>query len=903
MWGVTSVIVSLSLVMFLVGIAIEAQDQCNWSGDCSDQQFCVGCSLFAGECFVKPGAGERCFSSETNTMKNCVPIGCQDGLECVKGRCLSYGMCSSNVNCTATEYCNKCDSCLEEDCLGICSSLPSLSQPCSTNPQDCLSPRCDEGLVCQSGKCIPESGIMDACALLSPCQNGGTCANMASPPYYQCDCFKNWKGSQCDVAVANPCDNFQCDHNGICLPMYGLTPPRMCLCTDGNIQPSCNFTQCEYNTCNNGGSCVSIVSNKNMCICPPGTTGDLCELKANDPCTQNPCTNGGVCTSEIGKSGYTCLCPPQYSGSLCEVLIDPCYYQPCGSGGTCSVQEISGIYFYSCNCISGMEGADCDVEVDECAPQPCQHGGTCIDKFNSYLCLCPREYGGKNCETLLYACANAPCQNGGTCSDLSTTSFECACAPGFTGSNCEVNINDCDPNPCLNNGLCTDLVEGFECRCANGYTGPTCSQPINHCSNQPCANGVCLELSNSYLCECKDGWKGSNCNIMINACSADPCLNGGTCFTTQGSSTYVCHCLEGFQGDRCDIHGDGTVVNPLESGLCPVGYTPHIDSLCYQYDWKNDIDDGLPQLPVKLAEMAAVTIGDYIYFFGDGLLTTNDNELTMRYNWRTRTFAPLWSLANRPYAGDHHAIETQNGFIYVFGGLCCQEFCSGECGAEGKVQIYDSSLDEWTLGPEIPWLIQGSISSALIDGKIYLCGGLKWNTPSSECGYLNLASMEWSRFGDMPFPVHHAASGTDGHKFYIFGGRQGGNWLSEGFQHVQVYDPTLDEWRWSEENNIVPMPTGRTGLGKAVFFFGEFYVMGGEGFLEDPGVTNTGVYDIVEIYNPALNTWRKGTRMDIGLHGMFPVIVEDRIEILGGGPMFDRGPGVHHEVYAPIWWE
>eukprot|EP00056_Hartaetosiga_gracilis_P012830 m.206616 g.206616 ORF g.206616 m.206616 type:complete len:145 (-) comp13757_c0_seq11:842-1276(-) len=88
-----------------------------------------------------------------------------------------------------------------------------------------------------------------------------------------------------------------------------------------------------------------------------------------------------------------------------------------------------------------------------------------------------------------------------------------------------------------------------------------------------------------------------------------------------------------------------------------------------------------------------------------------------------------------------------------------------------------------------------------------------------------------------------------------------------------------------------------------VIVVGEFYVMGGEGDLADPGVSNKGVYDLVEIYNPILNQWRRGSRMDIGLHGMFPVVVEDRIEILGGGPMFDRGPGFHHEVFAPIWWE
>lgn len=41
----------------------------------------------------------------------------------------------------------------------------------------------------------------------------------------------------------------------------------------------------------------------------------------------------------------------------------------------------------------------------------------------------------------------------------------------------------------------------------------------------------------------------------------------------------------------------------------------------------------------------------------------------------------------------------------------------------------------------------------------------------------------------MPRAVHHTAAGTDGAKFYIFGGRETDIGLSEPVSDVQVYDP------------------------------------------------------------------------------------------------------------------
>jgi len=42
--------------------------------------------------------------------------------------------------------------------------------------------------------------------------------------------------------------------------------------------------------------------------------------------------------------------------------------------------------------------------------------------------------------------------------------------------------------------------------------------------------------------------------------------------------------------------------------------------------------------------------------------------------------------------------QVYNDKLYVFAGLCCQEYCSGDCDAFSKVQIYDVANDKWNLG-------------------------------------------------------------------------------------------------------------------------------------------------------------------------------------------------------------
>ena len=46
----------------------------------------------------------------------------------------------------------------------------------------------------------------------------------------------------------------------------------------------------------------------------------------------------------------------------------------------------------------------------------------------------------------------------------------------------------------------------------------------------------------------------------------------------------------------------------------------------------------------------------------------------------------------------------------------------------------------------------------------------------------------------------------------------------------QVYNPGTGQWQSSANlgNKLQPLPAARGGMGKAVYFNGEFYIMGGE---------------------------------------------------------------------------
>ena len=280
-----------------------------------------------------------------------------------------------------------------------------------------------------------------------------------------------------------------------------------------------------------------------------------------------------------------------------------------------------------------------------------------------------------------------------------------------------------------------------------------------------------------------------------------------------------------------------------------------------------------PILPFDLGQVAGGLTGGMLYLVGEG------TDETLMYD----VAAGAWSagLAARPHPGRAHSAEVLDGGLFLVGGL--------QGGSEGKLQIYDPATDSWSLGADLPWA-GGSVQTAVIDGLLYAAGGIVGNLTVDSCAVYDPAADAWTPLASMPSGKgrNHAAAGTDGERLFLFGGRGEGSgpggWLANGFDDVQIYDPASDTWEGSYDpgSPLQALPQARGGMGKAVYYHGEFYVFGGE-TMSGPGATEDGVYDRVDVYDPLTHTWREEAPMPTPRQGIWPLALESRIFIAGGG--------------------
>ena len=278
-------------------------------------------------------------------------------------------------------------------------------------------------------------------------------------------------------------------------------------------------------------------------------------------------------------------------------------------------------------------------------------------------------------------------------------------------------------------------------------------------------------------------------------------------------------------------------------------------------------ETGLPDVPAVLGEVAAGVIDGVMVLVGSG------GNGTFRHDLLDRIW--LSNGSSRPFPGDHHAAEVVDGKFYLIGGL--------EAGSEGKVQVYDPVADTWSMGTDMPWA-GGSVSTCAIGDLIYACGGIVGASTVSNAAVYDTTSNLWATLAPMPVGRNHTAATTDGTRFFVFGGRDGGNFVSNGFDDTQIYDPVTNTWAWSGDgvSGLAALPQFRGGMGKAVYYRGEFYVFGGE-TQDGPGAVAGNVYDRVDVYDPVTNTWRLEKPMPNPRHGIFPVLFQSRMFFGSGG--------------------
>jgi len=275
----------------------------------------------------------------------------------------------------------------------------------------------------------------------------------------------------------------------------------------------------------------------------------------------------------------------------------------------------------------------------------------------------------------------------------------------------------------------------------------------------------------------------------------------------------------------------------------------------------------LDPIPSALGEVAAGVLDGILVLVGEG------TPSTYRYDLIERRWLP--SASFRPQVGHHHAAEVVGGKLYLIGGL------GGN--SEGKVQIFDPTTGSWSNGAPMSWAA-GSVSTAVIGGKIYAAGGIVGANTVTNCAVYDPATNSWSPRAPMPVGRNHAAGGTDGTRFFVFGGRSAGNFVTNGFAEVQIYDPATDTWESSSDagSSLVPLPQARGGMGRALYYRGEFYVIGGE-TLNGPGAQPGNVYDRVDVYDPLANSWRLEAPLPTARHGLYPVQFQGHVFLAGGG--------------------
>ena len=204
------------------------------------------------------------------------------------------------------------------------------------------------------------------------------------------------------------------------------------------------------------------------------------------------------------------------------------------------------------------------------------------------------------------------------------------------------------------------------------------------------------------------------------------------------------------------------------------------------------------------------------------------------------------------------------------------------------VYEYDPANATWTTRAPMP-TARSSGAAAVIDGKIYVIGG----RPPRGADFA-VYDPQQNTWRALPNPAtqrnHLAAAAIDG-KVYVVGGRFGAGFQSDRADVVEVYDPATNTW--TARARMLRPRGGVNGLEA----LGCFHAFGGEGNAEVP----SGVFPDHDVYNPKSNTWTKLAPMPIPVHGVTgAAFLNGLIYLPGGGTSIGGSSGsTHHQVYRP----
>lgn len=255
-------------------------------------------------------------------------------------------------------------------------------------------------------------------------------------------------------------------------------------------------------------------------------------------------------------------------------------------------------------------------------------------------------------------------------------------------------------------------------------------------------------------------------------------------------------------------------------------------------------------MPQAISGVKAAVVNGKIYVMAGSFHYEYDPATD---NWTAKKPMPT------PRVGGFAIAACQNK-IYVIGG---DNGTYGYTNYLSTNEVYDPSTDTWETKKPMP-TSRDQLEASVVNGKIYLIGGVTDNYRSiitSVNEVYDPATDSWTTKQPAPIAVANYASAVVDKKIYIMGGTSN-----------QIYDTENDTWSLGASLPTVTYYAA-AGATTGVMAPKRIYVVGG-GFKE--------VINVVNVYDPELDTWSSGAPMPTNRTSLAVGVVDDVLYAMGG---------------------
>ncbi len=247
-----------------------------------------------------------------------------------------------------------------------------------------------------------------------------------------------------------------------------------------------------------------------------------------------------------------------------------------------------------------------------------------------------------------------------------------------------------------------------------------------------------------------------------------------------------------------------------------------------------------------------------------------------------------------PSARQDAQSATVGGKYYVFGGLVSD---GSNLDGTTRVDQYDPSSKTWTRMGDMPEAITHA-AVAVVGTQVWLMGGYVGNDPGPATTHVwiyDSTSDSWSAGPDLPAARGAGAGGVVGSVIHFFGGRNGTRDMDE--KDHWAFDLNNTDAGWQ---TLASLPSRRNDLAGAVVN-GKLYAVAGQQLEKNAEILQSEV----DVYDPASDSWSRVSDAPLPLTqiGESTVVYDNKILTIGGelGPNAPSGQVLMFDPSTNVW--